>query len=327
MFIRTKVTSMSPAEQQFLTRNKLPESYLLSAEKWFSPLLEEYQNPSKKPLIIGINGSQGSGKSTLADYLCTVLNERYDLRCVSLSLDDFYLTKLGRQQLAIEVHPLLETRGVPGTHDIPLALKTLAQLVDGSVQTLIPRFDKSRDDRMPMEQCDSISGQVDIIILEGWCVGAKPQTADQLVEPLNSLEAEQDTDGVWRNTVNQALAGEYQALFAQLDQLIMLQAPSFESVFNWRLEQEEKMRARIGALNSGASATEASANGAKESANGIMTASQIAEFIAHYQRITEQSLREIPLRADHLLQLGSQRQIITYSQPALAFRMGKLTDH
>ena len=327
MFIRTKVTSMSPAEQQFLTRNKLPESYLLSAEKWFSPLLEEYQNPSKKPLIIGINGSQGSGKSTLADYLCTVLNERYDLRCVSLSLDDFYLTKLGRQQLAIEVHPLLETRGVPGTHDIPLALKTLAQLVDGSVQTLIPRFDKSRDDRMPMEQCDSISGQVDIIILEGWCVGAKPQTADQLVEPLNSLEAEQDTDGVWRNTVNQALAGEYQALFTQLDQLIMLQAPSFESVFNWRLEQEEKMRARIGALNSGASATEASANGAKESANGIMTASQIAEFIAHYQRITEQSLREIPLRADHLLQLGSQRQIITYSQPALAFRMGKLTDH
>ncbi len=318
---------MSPAEQQFLTRNKLPESYLLSAEKWFSPLLEEYQNPSKKPLIIGINGSQGSGKSTLADYLCTVLNERYDLRCVSLSLDDFYLTKLGRQQLAIEVHPLLETRGVPGTHDIPLALKTLAQLVDGSVQTLIPRFDKSRDDRMPMEQCDSISGQVDIIILEGWCVGAKPQTADQLVEPLNSLEAEQDTDGVWRNTVNQALAGEYQALFAQLDQLIMLQAPSFESVFNWRLEQEEKMRARIGALNSGASATEASANGAKESANGIMTASQIAEFIAHYQRITEQSLREMPLRADHLLQLGSQRQIITYSQPALAFRMGKLTDH
>jgi D-glycerate 3-kinase len=342
MFIRTKVTSMSPAEQQFLTRNKLPESYLLSAEKWFSPLLEEYQNPSKKPLIIGINGSQGSGKSTLSDYLCTVLNERYDLRCVSLSLDDFYLTKLERQQLAIEVHPLLETRGVPGTHDIPLALKTLAQLVDGSAQTLIPRFDKSRDDRMPMEQCDSISGQVDIIILEGWCVGAKPQTADQLVEPLNSLEAEQDTDGVWRNTVNQALAGEYQALFAQLDQLIMLQAPSFESVFNWRLEQEEKMRARIGALNSrasangasatgasanGASATGASANGAKGSANGIMTASQIAEFIAHYQRITEQSLREMPLRADHLLQLGSQRQIITYSQPALAFRMGKLTDH
>ena len=164
---------MSPAEQQFLTRNKLPESYLLSAEKWFSPLLEEYQTAGEKPLIIGINGSQGSGKSTLADYLCTMLSERYALRCVSLSLDDFYLTKLERKQLATKVHPLLETRGVPGTHDIPLALETIASLVDGSGETLIPRFDKSRDDRMPLEQCDSISGPVDIIVFEGWCVGAR----------------------------------------------------------------------------------------------------------------------------------------------------------
>ena len=95
-------------------------------KKWFSPLLEKYQTARDKPLIIGINGSQGSGKSTLADYLCTMLNERYQLRCVSLSLDDFYLTKLERQQLASQVHPLLETRGVPGTHDIPLALETIA---------------------------------------------------------------------------------------------------------------------------------------------------------------------------------------------------------
>ena len=306
---------MSPAEQQFLTRNKLPESYLLSAEKWFSPLLEQYQAPPDKPLILGINGSQGSGKSTLADYLCTLLNERYDLRSVSLSLDDFYLTKLERKQLASQVHPLLETRGVPGTHDIPLALKTIAQLVDGSGETVIPRFDKSRDDRMPMEQCDRVSGQADMIILEGWCVGAKAQTEEQLVKPLNSLETEQDPDGLWRNRVNQALAGEYQTLFAQLDQLIMLQAPSFNTVFNWRLEQEQKMLARLGATE------------AQEQHQGIMSASQIAEFIAHYQRITEESLREMPQRADHLFQLDSQRQIIDYSQPALAFRMGKLTDH
>ena len=306
---------MSPAEQQFLTRNKLPEGYLLSAEKWFSPLLEEYQNPGERPLILGINGSQGSGKSTLADYLCTLLNERHKLRCVSLSLDDFYLTKLERKQLASQVHPLLETRGVPGTHDIPLALKTIAQLVDGSGETVIPRFDKSRDDRMPMEQCDRVSGQVNVIILEGWCVGAKAQTEEQLVKPLNSLETEQDPDGLWRNRVNQALAGEYQTLFAQLDQLIMLQAPSFNTVFNWRLEQEEKMLARLGATE------------VQEQHQGIMSASQIAEFIAHYQRITEESLREMPQRADHLFQLDSQRQIIDYSQPALAFRMGKLTDH
>ena len=292
---------MSPAEQQFLARNKLPESYLLSAEKWFSPLLEEYQTGGDKPLIIGINGSQGSGKSTFADYLCTMLSERFQLRCVSLSLDDFYLTKFERQQLATKIHPLLETRGVPGTHDVPLALETLAKLVYGSGETLIPRFDKSRDDRMPLEQCDSISGPVDIIIFEGWCVGAKAQTEEQLAEPLNSLEADQDSDGIWRNTVNQALAGEYQTLFSLLDQLIMLQAPSFKSVFNWRLEQEEKLLASLGNANS-------------KQHQCIMSASQIGEFIAHYQRITEHSLGEMPDRANHLFQLDSQRQIIAYSR-------------
>ena len=264
-------------------------------------MLEEYQTAGEKPLIIGINGSQGSGKSTLADYLCTMLSERYALRCVSLSLDDFYLTKLERKQLATKVHPLLETRGVPGTHDIPLALETIASLVDGSGETLIPRFDKSRDDRIPLEQCDSISGPVDIIVFEGWCVGAEAQTAKQLVKPLNSLETERDTDGVWRNTVNQALAGEYQTLFAKLDQLIMLQAPSFDTVFNWRLEQEEKLVARLD-------------NSASGEHDGIMSASQIGEFITHYQRITEQSLIEMPLRADHLFRLNSERQIIDYSR-------------
>ena len=295
---------MSPAEQQFLARNKLPESYLLSAKKWFSPLLDEYKAAHDQPLIIGINGSQGSGKSTLADYLCTMLNERFELRCVSLSLDDFYLTKLERQQLATKVHPLLETRGVPGTHDIPLALQTIAKLVDGCGETLIPRFDKSRDDRMPLELSDSIIGQVDIIIFEGWCVGAKAQSEEQLTEPLNSLEADQDSDGVWRNTVNQALAGEYQTLFSLLDQLIMLQAPSFDTVFNWRLEQEEKLLARLGDATS-------------EQHQGIMSASQIGEFIAHYQRITEHSLGEMPHRANHLFQLDSQRQITAYSRSGL----------
>jgi D-glycerate 3-kinase len=289
---------MTPAEQQFLTRNRLHETYLRSAEKWFSPLLEKIQPGRDKALIIGINGSQGSGKSTLADYLCTMLKERHALRSVSLSLDDFYLTQRERQELAKRIHPLLETRGVPGTHDIPLAMQTIAQLVDGSGETVIPRFDKSQDDRMPAAQCDTVNGPVDIIILEGWCVGAKPQTEEQLIEPLNSLEADRDPDGVWRNAANQALAGEYQTLFALLDLLIMLQAPSFETVFNWRLEQEEKMLARLG---------DAASKGQHQ---GIMSGNQVAQFIAHYQRITEQSLAEMPERADHLYKLDPQRQIV-----------------
>jgi len=201
--------------------------------------------------------------------------------------------------LAKQVHPLLETRGVPSTHDIPLALETIAKLVDGTAETLIPRFDKSRDDRMPEAQCDRISGTVDIIVFEGWCVGAQPQTDEQLTEPLNDLEAEQDADLVWRTSVNQALAGEYQTLFELLDELIMLQAPSFETVFNWRLEQEEKLVAGLG-------------NSASDEHHGIMSATEISEFIAHYQRITEHSLGEMPQRADHLYKLDSQRQIVDY---------------
>jgi D-glycerate 3-kinase len=121
---------MTPAEKQFLQRNQLPDSYLDSANKWFTPLVAEFKNPQQPAIIIGINGTQGSGKSTLADYLCTMLGEQ-GLNCVSLSLDDFYLTRAERETLAAEVHPLLKTRGVPGTHDVSLALQTIDSLRKG----------------------------------------------------------------------------------------------------------------------------------------------------------------------------------------------------
>lgn len=294
---------MTSAEQQFLQRNRLPDSYLDSANRWFTPLLKDFQNPGKRALMIGINGTQGSGKSTLADYLCTMLGES-GLTCVSLSLDDFYLTRAERESLAARVHPLLKTRGVPGTHDIALAMQTIDSLSEGSGQTLIPRFDKSTDDRHKNSDSDQVSGAVDIIIFEGWCVGAKPQPEEALEQAVNNLELERDADGSWRSFVNTALARDYQPLFERIDKLIMLRAPSFKAVFNWRLEQEEKMKARL-----------AEDNETKRS--GVMSEAQIAEFIAHYQRITEFSLEEMPSRADYLFQLDSQRQIIDAQKTAL----------
>ncbi len=293
---------MSPAEQQFLQRNRLPDSYLDSANRWFSALLEDFKKPAKSTFIIGINGTQGSGKSTLADYLCTMLGER-GLKCVSLSLDDFYLTRAERETLAANVHPLLKTRGVPGTHDIALALQTIDRLREGSGQTLIPRFDKSTDDRHRDTDCDQVNGAVDIIIFEGWCVGAKPQPQEALAQAVNNLELERDADGRWRNFVNSALGRDYQPLFDTIDKLIMLRAPSFETVFNWRLEQEEKMEARLAENN-------------EADRSGVMSKAQIAEFIAHYQRITEFSLEEMPARADYLFQLDNQRQIIDAQKSA-----------
>ena len=294
---------MNSAEQQFLQRNQLPDNYLDSANQWFTPLLNDLRSLQKlqpnSTLIVGINGTQGSGKSTLADYLCTKLGEG-QLKTVSLSLDDFYLTRAEREALAADVHPLLKTRGVPGTHDIALALKTIDSLTEGSGETLIPRFDKSTDDRHSEANWDRIKGQVDVIIFEGWCVGSKPQPEEALTEALNSLESERDPDGIWRRFFNRALAGDYQQLFNKINRLIMLRAPSFDSVFNWRLEQEQKMIARLANQGSG-------------DHSGIMSQAQIAEFIAHYQRMTEFTLEEMPGRADYLYKLNDQRKIIEFS--------------
>ena len=140
---------MTPATEAFLERNQLSENYLHFAQRWFEPVLEQFAQQyqsQKRPQILGINGSQGSGKSTLADYLCSIIAERHGVTAVNLSLDDFYLTHDQRAQLAETVHPLLGTRGVPGTHDVDLAIQTIEQLVAGS-ECRIPRFDKSVDDR------------------------------------------------------------------------------------------------------------------------------------------------------------------------------------
>ena len=279
---------MTFAEQKFLQRNQLPDSYLAMAKEWFHPLLTDISQRaqvSEGPQVVFINGSQGSGKSTLADYLCTSTAEQQGSQCVALSLDDFYLTREQRIELARDVHPLLATRGVPGTHDIPLAMATIKSLIMGQDETLITRFDKSIDDRYPVQDCLTLSGPVGLIILEGWCVGAKPQSDEALETAINRLEQQEDTQGLWRAYSNNALAGTYQRLFEMADSLVMLRAPSFDSIFKWRLEQERKM------------------------SMPLMDEAEILRFIQHYQRLTEHCLLEIPKRADHLFQLNSERQI------------------
>ena len=296
---------ISSEEQAFLDRNQLPASYLEAANQWFSPIVNniiQSYNPSNNAQIIGINGCQGSGKSTLADYLCTVVAERLEVTTVSLSLDDFYLTKAERIQLGSTVHPLLETRGVPGTHDVQLAIDCIKSLVAGK-KTVITRFDKSIDDRAAAESLKTIKGKLGLIVIEGWCLGAKPENAEQLSQPINNLEEQDDRDAIWRNYVNDAIRDNYQPLFNLADQLIMLQAPSFDSVYHWRLEQEQKMVKRL--------EKEGIAN-----RSGVMSKQQILRFISYFQRVTENILNEMPQRADHLFKLGKSREITEYSQPS-----------
>jgi D-glycerate 3-kinase len=295
--------NISAMEQAFLERNQLPATYLDAAKQWFSPIVDHLvadYNHGGTPKVIGINGCQGSGKSTLADYLCTAVTEQLNLKTVALSLDDFYLTKAERNKLANQIHPLLATRGVPGTHDVELAINCVKQLLAGQ-KSLITRFDKSIDDRYPQDQLQSIEEPVALIVLEGWCLGALPQQPSALSTAINSLEKEEDTHGIWRNYVNQTLIDKYPALFNLVDELIMLQAPSFNTVFNWRLEQEQKLVKRL----------------AQEGINthsGIMDEQQIRRFISYFERVTLNSLQEMPQRADHLFTLGLNREITSYSQ-------------
>ncbi|MBT7565025.1 MAG: glycerate kinase, partial [Porticoccaceae bacterium] len=212
------------ALQHFLGRHQLPESYLSMAESAFSPLIDEFNTQyqvNQKTYIIGINGCQGSGKSTLADYLCTVVAEKYHLATVALSLDDFYLTKAERIKLARKIHPLLAQRGVPGTHDVNLAIDTISSLASGN-KALITRFDKSMDDRVPEANSETITGHIGLIVIEGWCFGAKPQAPNSLIEPVNHLERSEDPDGVCRDYVNTALATQYPQLFELADSTAML---------------------------------------------------------------------------------------------------------
>src|ERR1700743_3163225 len=101
-----------------------------------------------KPFILGLSGLQGSGKSTLAAALIDAARER-GWSAVTLSLDDVYLTRAERESLGGEVHPLLRTRGVPGTHDLALLASTLDALDKAGPERpgAIPRLDKGQDER------------------------------------------------------------------------------------------------------------------------------------------------------------------------------------
>jgi len=291
-------------QEDLLLRHQLPPAYLGRAQQWFAPLAEalaEHQLGASRPVLVAVNGCQGSGKTTVCDYLRAALEADYGLAVVSLSLDDFYLTRAQRQDLAQTVHPLLATRGVPGTHDMTLLNHTLDALLDPAATgpVAIPRFDKAVDNRRPVDEWDRISGRVDLVLLEGWCMGARRQSTAQLAEPVNALERDRDPHGHWRTYVNGVLAREFEPLYQRVDEWVMLCAPSFNSVYHWRLEQEQKLAASsaVGELDQ------------------IMDAAQISQFIQHYERLTRHCLEHLHEQVHHLYTLDEQRQVTTYIQP------------
>ena len=283
--------------KDFIDGESLPQSYLVDAEKYFIPLVNliiNKTNQSETAPIVGISGAQGTGKTSLSELLEKILKTK-DLNVVKFSIDDFYLTKMERQSLAINVHPLLQTRGIPGTHDTVLLSEKLDQLAkpDNNEIIQVPRFNKASDDRYSEKEWQIIRPPADLIIIEGWFVGAPPLDINSLEEPVNELEAAEDIDGKWRNFMTKQLEENYQSIFDQIELLIFLKAPSFEQIFEWRNLQEKKLRKRVG------------------HSQNLMSKPQLARFIQHYERLTRHCLRNLPKNADVVFDLNEKHQIIS----------------
>jgi D-glycerate 3-kinase len=277
---------------------------VLNLYEYLLTLVNDEISRTGKSVVLGICGPQGSGKSTMARVLAEVLRDCGGLSVATLSLDDLYLSRAARAQLARERHPLLSTRGVPGTHDVELGIRVLSHLTAAvpPAETRIPRFDKSADEPFGADGQDVFIGRADVVIFEGWCVGALPQETDMLATPANALERDMDADGRWRRYVNEQLAGRYQALFATIDVLVMLRAPRFERVVAWRQEQERHLAAKAG-VEDGLPGN-----------SRIMSDEDVTRFVQYFERLTRHMLTEMPARADVVIELDDDRRIAAISK-------------
>lgn len=288
--------------QRFAHEVGLPADFAEAFLRWYAPATHAIARQThcrSGPVLAGISGCQGSGKSTLATLVGRVLASVHDLNVAVLSLDDFYLTQSERVRLASDCHPLFFTRGVPGTHDTALLMQTIETMVAGHSVVRVPTFDKAQDDRSPQSQWPQYHAPLDVVILEGWCIGVTPQTQDLLTEPVNMLEAEWDTDGRWRREVNRRLGSDYAKVFERIDTLWYLKAPDFAAAARWRWQQEQALSRRFRLSH-------------PDLDDPTMNEVEVDNFVLHFQRVTEHALGTLAEAADHVWQLSDDRSVLSY---------------
>ena len=284
---------LRPSFEALMRQHQLPESMaasygsvVLHLSAWVMQ-----KKGMTKTYVLGINGAQGSGKSTLAAFLALALREIHYQQVAVFSIDDLYKTRAERQQLGREIHPLLATRGVPGTHEVSMGIDLIRSLKSANdwTRTPLPSFSKAMDDRMEPSAWPCFAGRPDVILFEGWCVGSSAQSEEDLMPAINRLERDEDRDGRWRRYVNAQLEGNYQTLFAELDGLLMLKVPDMSRVIEWRTQQEMQLAAQ------------------PTSTHGcLMDSAALERFIMHYERITRHNLTQLPQRADVVLDLNDE---------------------
>ncbi|KAL4954294.1 P-loop containing nucleoside triphosphate hydrolase protein [Aspergillus filifer] len=258
------------------TQHKMPEIFDDKSQHCIPFLLQRLKahqqahgnDPVRTPpFFLGLNGVQGAGKTVLVSTLhSTLRNAPYNLPVQTLSLDDLYLTHEDQVALAKKYpdNPLLQHRGQPATHDLPLAEKVFSSLREGR-ETAIPQYDKSafsgQGDRVPPSQWEVVNREVEekikVLIFEGWSVGFRAWDEDVLRQKWEDAVRQKETLGEGYKgrlghvkfedvrAVNEFLRG-YDGLTDQLDALIHIDAEDNQYVYAWRQEQERTLRATKG---------------------------------------------------------------------------------
>ena len=283
------ISSQETKKDKFKNKDRMIKSFLIPVSFWISKKVNK-----KRPLVIGLAGGQGSGKTTISSILTLILQKYFKLNVFKVSIDDFYKTRKDRKLLSKNKHPLLMTRGVPGTHDIDLMLNFFKKIKDKNFKSLqIPKVNKAIDDRFSKGLWYKIDSRPDVIIFEGWCIGARAQLKSQLKKPINSLEKLYDQGAKWRAYVNNQLKKKYKTLFNQLDGLLYLKAKNFKLLGEWRLKQERKLWVQT-----------------KNKKNlKIMSSGDIVNFMQTYQRITQQMFKDAIKSSSVIMDLNSKHQI------------------
>ena len=275
--------------------NKSTADKITNLKKTYIPIsfwIENKYRKKGKTLFLGFSGGQGSGKTTVVKILKIILEKFFKRKIHVSSIDDFYKTLKDRNKMSYTTHPLFKTRGVPGTHDTNLVKKFFYFIKRKKFKkTKLPKFDKSIDDRLKKKYWFNIKERPEIVILEGWCVGAKPQSNSLIKKPINILEKYEDKNLIWRKHINERLKREYKKLFEMIDCYIFMKIPNFHMVFKWRLLQENKLRKK------------------SRFKKKIMPYNKIKRFIMFYQRITLQMIKDLSKSASIVMLLNENHEI------------------
>ncbi|KAL6949717.1 hypothetical protein ACO0QE_000373 [Hanseniaspora vineae] len=306
---------INPADVSFAH----PKTTLEVATNYVETCYSQYQlsinnkstvSTSQPPLIVFVSAPQGAGKT----YLTTKLRENLSTRgyrCLAVSIDDFYLTHADQAKInnSIGAHnPLVNGRGLPLTHDLPLLSQFFQQLFNENEKNnkqysqrfiQVPRYDKSKfngeGDRL--SELDKIATPLDIVLLEGWFLGFNPIPDESKIHNENMIIVNKELSK-YKNTLwNNPLIQKYNntcGVIVKCESGISIE----KLVTKWRLQQEHAMIDKTG--------------------NG-MTDDQVKNFVSRY-------LPSYELYYTNLVKMGKMSDLIVEINPARQLVAFKIRD-